>query len=57
MAVHINRILRELRIAGTMTLKRGSVHVLNPQKLASIAGFDENYLHRRMRQAERAAGS
>lgn len=53
--VHINRILRELRLAGTMTLKRGSLHILDPQKLANIAGFDENYLHRRLRAPSRLA--
>lgn len=48
-AVHINRILKDLRLAGAMTLNRGSLHILDPQKLARIAGFDENYLHRRLR--------
>lgn len=48
-AVHINRVLKELRLAGTMSLKRGSVSILDPVKLVQIAGFDENYLHRRMR--------
>jgi CRP-like cAMP-binding protein len=46
-AVHINRVLKELRIKGAMALRRGSLHILDPQKLAIIAGFDENYLHRR----------
>ena len=50
-AVHINRILKDLRLAGTMSLKRGSVNILDPVKLVQIAGFDENYLHRRMRRA------
>ena len=45
--VHINRVLRELREAGAMSLKRGSLTVLDPVKLVRIAGFDENYLHRR----------
>lgn len=49
-AVHINRVLRELRLAGAMALKRGSVTILDPVKLVRIAGFDENYLHRRLRQ-------
>jgi CRP-like cAMP-binding protein len=48
-AVHINRILKELRLAGAMSLKRGSVTILDPGKLVQIAGFDENYLHRRLR--------
>ncbi len=49
-AVHINRVLKELRLAGAMALKRGSVTILDPAKLIHIAGFDENYLHRRLRQ-------
>lgn len=48
--VHINRILKQLRLAGAMQLRRGSVDILSPTKLAQIAGFDENYLHRRMRR-------
>lgn len=50
-AVHINRVFKELRLAGAMALKRGSVTILDPSKLIQIAGFDENYLHRRLRQA------
>lgn len=49
-AVHINRVLKELRLAGAMAIKRGSVTILKPVKLVQIAGFDENYLHRRLRQ-------
>lgn len=48
--VHINRVLKELRLAGAMALKRGSVTILDPRKLVQIAGFDENYLHRRLRK-------
>ena len=48
--VHVNRILRELRLAGAMTLQRGSLTVMDPVKLIQIAGFDENYLHRRSQQ-------
>ncbi|MCL6250833.1 Crp/Fnr family transcriptional regulator [Altererythrobacter sp. KTW20L] len=47
-AVHINRVLKELRLAGAMALTRGSVTILDPVKLVQIAGFDENYLHRRL---------
>lgn len=50
-AVHINRVLKELRLAGAMALQRGSVTIMDPVKLVKIAGFDENYLHRRLRQA------
>lgn len=49
-AVHINRVFKELRLSGAMALKRGSVTLLDPVKLIQIAGFDENYLHRRLRQ-------
>jgi CRP-like cAMP-binding protein len=48
--VHINRVLKELRLAGAMQLRRGSLQILDPVKLVQIAGFDENYLHRRIRQ-------
>ena len=50
-AIHVNRVLRELRLAGAMTMARGSVTIIDPAKLIHIAGFDENYLHRRLRQA------
>ncbi len=49
--VHLNRVLRELRLTGAMTLQRGSLTIVDPGKLVQIAGFDENYLHRRLRQA------
>lgn len=45
--VHINRVLKELRLAGAMELKRGSLTIKDAIKLVHIAGFDENYLHRR----------
>jgi CRP-like cAMP-binding protein len=48
--VHINRVLKELRLAGAMKLRRGSLLVMDPSKLVHIAGFDENYLHRRLGQ-------
>jgi CRP-like cAMP-binding protein len=48
-AVHINRVFKELRMAGAMSLKRGTVTILDPGKLVQIAAFDENYLHRRLR--------
>ncbi|WP_375383026.1 Crp/Fnr family transcriptional regulator [uncultured Sphingomonas sp.] len=48
-AVHINRVLKELRLLGALALSRGSATILDPTKLVQIAGFDENYLHRRLR--------
>ena len=48
-AVHVNRVLKVLRMNGAMTLQRGSLHIVDPTKLIQMAGFDENYLHRRLR--------
>lgn len=47
-AVHINRVLKELRLRGAMELNRGSLNITDPVALVQIAGFDENYLHRRL---------
>ena len=44
-AVHINRVLKELRLADAVVIKRGIVVIMNLVKLIKIAGFDENYLH------------
>ena len=49
--VHLNRVMKELRNSGAMTLKRGSLFIEDPSLLIRIAGFDENYLHRRLRSA------
>ena len=48
-SVHINRVFKELRLAGALSLSRGNVKIVDPEKLVRIAGFDENYLHRRIR--------
>lgn len=47
--VHMNRVLKELRATGAMTLERGSLIIEDPDHLIRIAGFDESYLHRRLR--------
>jgi len=47
--VHLNRVLRELRETGAMELHRSRLVISDPNKLIKIAGFDENYLHRRLR--------
>ncbi len=47
--VHINRVLRKLREEGIMEIGRGSLMITDPSKLARIAGFQDNYLHRRLR--------
>src|SRR3984893_11603712 len=49
-AVHVNRVLRKLRVSGVMELAAGSLIIADISKLAHIAGFDDNYLHRRLRR-------
>lgn len=49
--VHLNRVLKELRERGVMKLSRGNLSITDAAQLVSIAGFDENYLHRRLRTA------
>jgi CRP-like cAMP-binding protein len=46
--VHVNRVIRKLRVGGVMTLDRGHLVIADPRKLANVAGFDDNYLHRRL---------
>jgi len=49
--VHLNRVLRKLRLLDVLVIARGGLTITDPEKLGRIAGFDENYLHRRMRSA------
>lgn len=46
--VHVNRVLRKLRTEGVMELGRGKLIIADPKKLSRIAGFHDNYLHRRV---------
>lgn len=48
--VHVNRVLRVLKTAKVMELKRGALKIIDSAKLAEIAGFDGNYLHERIRK-------
>jgi CRP-like cAMP-binding protein len=48
--VHVNRVLRKLKVRGVMSLSRGSLTIADVGKLAVVAGFDDNYLHRRLRR-------
>lgn len=48
--IYINRVLARLRKEGIMELKDGILIITNPARLASVAGFDDNYLHRRLGQ-------
>ena len=50
--VHINRVIKQLRAANAITVTRGNLVITNPDILVEIAGFDANYLHRRIKNAE-----
>ena len=52
--VHINRILKELRLLEIMDFRRSSLSIIDPIKLLKIAGFNENYLHRRLQRGGRS---
>lgn len=47
--VHVNRVLQTLRRSGAIELQRGVLNIRQPAVLTRTAGFDDNYLHRRMR--------
>ena len=49
--VHVNRVLRKLKESGIMEVGSGTLTISNIVKLAEVAGFAENYLHRRLKQA------
>lgn len=49
--VHVNRVLKQLRVGKVMELRAGSLTILDAAKLARIAGFDDNYLHGRLKRA------
>jgi len=46
--IHVNRVLRKLRISGVMTLDQGALVITDISNLAAVAGFDDNYLHGRI---------
>lgn len=48
--VHVNRILKSLRERGEMKVGAGTLKILNIDVLVEIAGFDANYLHRRVKR-------
>lgn len=43
-AVHVNRVLRELRESGLVTFQHGQVEIHDFKKLAQLADFDRTYL-------------
>ena len=50
--VHVNRVLQELRRSGAIELGRKVLRIRRPAALTHLSGFDENYLHRRLRDGE-----
>jgi len=44
-AVHVNRVLKELRDENVLDFRRDTVHVLSAERLRRIADFDALYLH------------
>ena len=50
--VHINRVLQELRLSGAIALRRGVLRIRNAAALTHFSGFDEGYLHRRLRKPD-----
>ena len=47
--VHINRVLQDLRRSGAVELRRGVLRINNPGALTRVSGFDDGYLHKRVR--------
>ena len=43
--VHVNRVLKHLRMKGLVTVSERSVHIPDVAKLKDYAGFNPNYLH------------
>jgi CRP-like cAMP-binding protein len=44
-AVHVNRVLMELRRQGIFAMNDGNVAILDHERLCHLAGFDPTYLH------------
>jgi hypothetical protein len=43
--VHVNRMLKQLRKDGLLTLQRHRLTILDLERLKEFAGFNSNYLH------------
>lgn len=46
-AIHVNRVLRQLREQDLLTLRKGSVKILDLDRLRRLAGFQGGYLNSR----------
>lgn len=51
--VHVNRVLQMLRRSGAIELRRGLLRITDPVALTRISGFDDGYLHKRLRAFRR----
>jgi len=56
-AVHVNRVLHELRQRGLITSRRGGLTIVDLPTLKRMAGFNDNYLHPTMANALDAIAS
>jgi CRP-like cAMP-binding protein len=52
-AVHVNRMLQQLRADGLIALKGGSLTINDVERLKEFAGFDPTYLHLTRRDSGR----
>jgi hypothetical protein len=48
--VHVNRVVTQLRQARALEAAPANLIISSLSRLAAIAGFDDNYLHRRTAQ-------
>ena len=46
-AIHVNRVLRQLRERKLLTLRQGKVHIHDLNELRKLAGFQGGYLNSR----------
>ena len=51
-AIHVNRVLRQLRERKLLTVSQGRVHIHDLDKLRKLAGFQGGYLNSRMRNGQ-----
>ena len=48
--VHVNRVVGKLRRAGALEVTTGTLIIASLLRMVEIAGFDDNYLHRRLKR-------
>ena len=55
-SVTINRVLQRLRGEGLIALRSERLTILDAERLATVSGFDPNYLHLGMAGRRRSGG-